>query len=447
MFSFINRKPFQSNSKQVEAEGFYLGSQGADPKPTQQQIVAESIIEKQTVLQQHIKRIKPLEAMLASIQIILAKAHQEFCAFLAMNAIAPNMMKPFLLLLLASLCIVAEPIFIAPALDSWGVRSPVEQIFLAIILSVCASGLLETLAVLCRQFAKQHPPAENDTRQQPSGIGLLKKSCLLILTALHTAFCFLYLAWLGYWRAQSLIFAGSINTNVPSFAKQHPDIITITIMLAAIGLPIVATVAIYFGFEKFLLVIQWRMARRRCFCAEAKFHQTAKKIEALTEINDSKLKAVEAHNEAKLQAFAQQYQLGANIGAIRPSRAKQIGQVVTTIVAAGMMGLIIDEIIGVRFSLYSFHWGVIGLIALAVYLRLPRLWSQYTAPSAQQLFKNRGIFMRQQPDTLPALRPPTREERDFLPPLRNASDAALTRNGKASRKSSQVSTSTPTRLE
>ena len=368
-----------TNPKQIEAEGFWLGTQRAAVDAALRKFTA--------VFAQHVAkttarfepRIKKLEAKANILNELRQNAAALWTKFdSATNGQEPQMLLPLMAFVVSFLLWLGETYLIAPVLDGMGISEPIEQKLVAGVVVLAAATLLEVATHLYR--------TENSSF-------ILRVICFLLSGAT--------LIFLGWWRGAELIYSAALGSGaLKSFLSQTEGLTTIVVTLLTIILPVGATLALDWGLTQARFGWSWRKARKANKRFSASHEHVARKLEAIRIERDQECSIWEQRREECANAFLQAYELGRTIGARRlPFRL-----VLQKILAVGV--LLVACVLLAAYSLIDAGLAqpiTSDLARLAIYLlfgagatgiysaHVIKAWHR---PSALQLYEERGPIWR-----------------------------------------------------
>lgn len=387
MIGIMNgRKP-----RDIEAEGFYHGSQGISDKSSLGEIGSRFAKQQEAVRLESVEVVRRIEA---EVEILSqrnrdAESHWRKLEALA-NGMPPQIAKPLLAVISAALAVGGEMVLLAPVMDGFGIGNPDWQLFAAAVIVLSASGLCEMALHQIRPRAGIGVEQDTDNHTQGRAGRLIKVAMASVLSV----FALSLITVLGWWRAAEMIFAASLDqSELGSFLGQHPTLTQICVTLLTIALPVFAAVAFDFGFARLRFAREWRRGRRRFLRFSERLNVTRKRLEAEIEKRESFINIL-GHQRDQ---WASDYLLNHEIGIRTGARQQPLWQVtlkiaaVTTLILAGW--LVFDPSLGIesmeaRALLCSL--ATISLSGLYAYYAI-RSWDR---PSPRQLLRHRAVTWR-----------------------------------------------------
>jgi hypothetical protein len=330
------------------------------------------------------------------------------------------MALPLLAVLSAAVVVAGEGIFLAPVMDGLGIAEPLQQYLLAIVLVLVSSGLLKiafhqlrsaqvedddrAATGLNQSEATDHhadgdaDPVTADPVSAPSAPpkqrSRYSRSFKLAGAGLLSLFAVALVFVLGWWRAEELIYAGSIDQDqLGNFLAENPTLTRAVITLLTVGLPIFAAVAFEWGFDSLHHAWQWRKARRANLRYSRQLNAAQKELEAKNQQLEHHNAALEEQRKEWEGAYYQEHELGTIVGAHK----QPLWQVVLKIIAVLFIILLICYLvldqwlaIVVPSALLRLLMYVIGFGGLYAYFAL-KSWDR---PNPEQLHKQRRTIWR-----------------------------------------------------
>jgi hypothetical protein len=307
-----------NNRRAVEAEGFWLGTQGVSVAASLGKFTAVFAQQCEKATARFASRVKKLEAKANVLYERRQKAAARWAQFeAATGGQESQMVLPLLAVVVAFLLWLGETYLLAPVLDGMGVTDPLEQKFVASVVVLAAATLLEVAAQLYRT---------------PDSSFVLRVICFLLSGAT--------LLFLGWWRGAELIYAAAQGSGaLQDFLSQTEGLTTIVITLLTIILPVGATLALDWGLSQARFGWGWRKARRANRHFSAKHERVARALETVR-IECEQERAVWAQRrEECASTFLQAYELGRATGA-RQLPFRQFAQKIFAVGALVMAGVL-----------------------------------------------------------------------------------------------------------
>lgn len=215
---------------------------------------------------------------------------------------------------------------------------------------------------------------------------------------------------LGWWRAEELIFAGSIGGDeLGKFLSENPNLSRVVITLLTVGLPLFAAIGFEYGFDSLHAAWQWRKARRAYHRYSRRLNVAQKELEARNAEVEHQVDAIDEQRKQWSGSYLHYRELGKIVGANR----RPLWQVALKIAAVAVLifavWLLFDPFVSAYIEspvnrtmlavLLTFSLG--GLYAACAI----RLWDR---PTPEELFKHKRVIWRdvhheQAPPTPPAV--------------------------------------------
>lgn len=380
----VLRKLF-TRVRHIEAEGFYHGTQGNSPEPMVVQIEAKFEAKKAKLREKFARVLKRLDELTAvhterkrGAETRLAEVRAET------SDRRPEILAPLFWLLLGLCAVVGEVVLIAPVLDGWGIPNPNWQLFAASVIVLTASGLFDRVL---RRI--------NESRSEPVRVGKSPYGRYVPTVAL-AAFAVGLLVYFGFWRANEMTFAASIEGGAwGAFLAHNPTSTRVSVVLLTLELPLFAALTVDWGFRELRLGFACRRAERTIARCAEKVKRLENRREAKALVRYERLEALEDEKRETIHAYVEHHELGAILGAVK----ENLGWIV--IRAAGLTLLLaatcflLDPLLArhipsakARMILYIF--AAAGVIALYLADALRRR----ERPTPRDLHRNRAVHWR-----------------------------------------------------
>jgi len=386
----LNRK---KGIRSVEAEGFYHGTQGTAPGAMQAELEAHFKGSQEKIQEDTISPLKHLEATVEVLKRRSSSAGNHWQTLeTETKGMPPEIIMPFLAIILASLAIGGEAVLLAPVMDGFGIGERLWQFFTACVLVLVSSGLLE-LSI------RQMRPTEEDNHENKTVKSQEKREAYnkaaLVTTILLTTFAFTFVFVLGWWRAEEMIYAsGLVQGAWASFLSQNQMLTRVCVILLTLGLPTFAAIAFDWGFAKLRYAWEWRKAKRAFWRLSTNLDVTEKKLEGDIEKRDRQIAALDEQKKEWISAYLENHEVGRIVGAQR----QPLWQIWLKIAAVTLL------VLASCFVLDPLVAGFINsgrlLIYLLITLALSGIYAYYALsawdrPKPLQLYKQRAIKWRE----------------------------------------------------
>ena len=384
-------------ARSVEAEGFYHGTQGVNPDAAQAELQAQFNQHQEKVRNDATPLIKQQQAKLTTLTRHQADAEKHWRKLEShTGGMPPQMALPLLASISALLVVIGEGIFLAPVMDGFGIADPLQQSILAIVLVLTSSGLLK-LAIHQLQPPLTLKIGGQDTGADEKERSLRQKTGFkVVLAALLSVFALSLVFVLGWWRAEEMIFAASLQPGeAAGFLGHNRTLTTVCVVLLTVGLPVFAAIAFEYAFNHLYLAWEWRKARHAFLSSSRHLDQTSKRIEAMNERMNHQINSLDEQRKEWTNAYLQSYELGRKVGANR----EPLWPVVVKILAVTMCALLICLLFDPVLASYITSAVTRGLIYSCATLGLTGLYASralkaWRRPSPLQLYKQRATIWR-----------------------------------------------------
>lgn len=386
------------NTRHIDAEGFQAGTQGVPPAAQLSEIAAFFAQLKERVVQEAADRIRRLEARIDTLARRLNDAEGRWSDLqMITDGMAPAAVLPICAVSVAMLVVLGEATFLAPVMDAFGIADPMAQILLAGVIVVVTSGLVE---IAKRQLVSHTRQVKHDDAADkelaPGRIGFagyLKAALLCFLTLVSLTLVF----FLGWWRAEQMIFAASLQHAGAwkQFMASNPGLTRAVVVLLTTGLPVFVALVFEWGLDGVRLAWEWRKARYQCHRFSKLLNAAKKKLEARREKHESRLTELDNMREEWNSSYEHHHAMGQQIGARKTQLWRVILKIGAVILVIAACCLFLDPYVS---SYIGSPSGRLLIYALAT-LGLGGLYAAYALrawdrPSARQLFKQRATIWR-----------------------------------------------------
>lgn len=380
-----------SDVKFVEAEGFRDGTQGVSPAAALEEINAQFKQRQEQENYNCTEFIKTLEARVSHLGQSKADAERHWSDLeYATGGMPPRITLPLCAVVCSALAVVGEAGLLAPVMDGLGIAERSLQYLMAAVLVITCSGLVE---ITKRQF--RHPDTaaggQREERRNDAG-GAAMKCFFIALTLLTLAF----VSFLGWWRAEEMIFAASEQGGAwREFLSQNPTLTRVLVTLLTTGLPVFVALAFEWGLEGLRLSWEWRKTRHAFRRYSKRLDKIRKALEAETEKKESRLRLLGEMREEWRQVYVQNHELGQKVGARRLPLWRAVLKIVTVALLLLTACLLLDPWLeGYIASVISrgviYACAVLGLGGVYAASAI-KAWDR---PTPRQLYENRATLWR-----------------------------------------------------
>ncbi|MEK6320465.1 MAG: hypothetical protein AABN33_02155 [Acidobacteriota bacterium] len=397
----------------IEAEGFCDGTQGVSSDNRLVEIDGHFAKERQTVRHSAARPQKRLEALIDTLKARVADAEKLWRKLEALtDGVPPQIALPLLAVLSAAAVVPAEAVFVAPVLDGLGVSDPVEQLVFAGVLVLASSGLLK-IAIHQLRNLQHHsvgrPTVREETTQRDAetnataarplsepGASSFARGFKIATSTLMILFAVSLVSFLGWWRAEELIFAGSVGGDeLGEFLGENPTLTRVVITLLTIGLPVFAAIAFEHGFDSLHAAWQWRKARRAHRRHAKALNDAQKQLEARDAEVEHQVAALDEQRKEWRGSYLHNHELGTIVGAHR----RPLRQVVLKIAAVAVLIFAIWLLLDPLVSAYIESPVNRAMLAVLLTFSLGGLYAaraikSWDRPSPEELYKHRRVIWR-----------------------------------------------------
>lgn len=379
----------------VEAEGFRDGTQDVDPAMSVKEIEAQFARRQEQEDEASSHRIKSLEAQVATLDRRKGDAQRHWGDLeFRTEGMPPQFMLPFCAVLFAIAAVIGEAVFLAPVMDGFGIADFTLQMIFAGVIVITTSGLFE---ISKKVYGKQVPEVEarddhdeHDSKPKSRHIGSL------ILFGLLTTLAFALVFILGWWRAEEMIYAASVQTGAwKDFLTNNPTLTRLVVVLLTTALPVFVAMSFEWGLNGLHLAREWRKSRALYTRVAKRLDHTQKALEKENETKDARKRALAQLSEEWKQAYLQNHELGQKTGAWK----LPLWWVVLKISAVPLLVLVLCLLIGPIVAGYVISEGMRWLLYGCLTLGLTVLYAAHAIrslerPTPGQLFKHKATIFR-----------------------------------------------------
>lgn len=386
------------NTRHIDAEGFQAGTQGVAPDAQLSEIAAFFAQLKERVIQEATDRIRRLEAKIETLKRRLYDAEGRWSDLqIITDGMPPAAVLPLCAVAVALLVVLGEATFLAPVMDAFGIADPMAQILLAGVIVVVTSGLVEITKRQLVSHTEQGKPdyaAEQELAPRRIGFGIYLKAALLcFLTFVSLTLVF----FLGWWRAEQMIFAASLQHAGAwkQFMASNPGLTRAVVVLLTTGLPVFVALVFEWGLDGVRLAWEWRKARFQCHRFSKLLNAAQKKLEAESEKRESRLTELDNTREEWNSSYEHHHALGQQIGARKTQLWRVILKIAAVVLVIAACCFLLDPYLSSYINSSSDRLLIYALAPLG----LGGLYAAYAVrawdrPSARQLFKQRATIWR-----------------------------------------------------
>ncbi len=408
-------------TRNIEAEGFQAGTQGVEPEAQLKEIESGFARLKERVKQEATDRIKQLEAAIQTLKGRLQDAEERWSDFqIQTDGMPPAIVLPLCAVSVALLVVTGEGFFLAPVMDALGIADRTAQMLFASVIVMVTSGLVKITKRQLLSHTTEYPEHEapRDTTPRRGGFGRYLKAALLIfLTLISLTFVF----FLGWWRAEQMIFAASLQHTGAwkQFMADNPGLTRAVVVLLTTGLPIFVAIVFDWGLDGLRLAWEWRKARHQVRRFGKLLNSTEKKLESENEARDSKLAELDKTCDEWKSGYEHHHAMGKQIGAWKAPLWRVILKIAAVVFILAALCFLLDPLISAYivseaarlfiYALVTFGFG--GLYAAHAI----KAWDR---PNAKQLLKQRATIWREAPSLIqPALPESANGKKATAPPI------------------------------
>lgn len=407
------------DTRTIEAEGFRDGTQDVNPERTVKQIEARFARRQEQEDEVSTKRIKTLEAQFETLQRRKDDAERHWGDLeFRTEGMPPQLVLPLCGVLFACAGISGEAIFLAPVMDGFGIADPTFQLIFAAVIVIATSGLFEiTKKLYARRIAKIET-VENErstTSESKSHHGRQLGS--VIFSGVMTTFAIALVFILGWWRAEEMIYAASVQTGAwKGFLSNSPTLTRAVVVLLTAALPVFVALAFGWGLNGLYIAWEWRKSQVTYKRVGRQLNYIQKSLEKEIETKAARKRVLAQMREEWRQAYLQNYELGQKTGAWKLPLWWVILKIVALVLFLVVLCVLIDPFLTPYLS-HGMHWLLYGCVTLGFGV----FYAAYAVkarerPTPQQLYRHKATLFRDgtavhRTNVMPAL-PPTSAERN-----------------------------------
>jgi ABC-type multidrug transport system fused ATPase/permease subunit len=410
------------NTRDIQAEGFQAGTQGVEPEAQLKEIDSGFGRLKERVKQEATDRIKQLEAAIETLKARLKDAEERWGDFqIQTDGMPPAIVLPLCAVAVALLVVTGEGFFLAPVMDALGIADRTAQMVFASVIVMVTSGLVKITKRQLLSHAEEDPDhqyAETETPRRGRFARYLKASLVIFLTVVSLTFVF----FLGWWRAEQMIFAASLQHTGAwkQFMADNPGLTRAVVVLLTTGLPIFVAIVFEWGLDGLRLAWEWRKARYEVRRFGKLLNRTEKKLESENETRDSKLAELNETCEEWKNGYAHHHAMGKQIGAWKTPLWRVILKIAAVVFILAAACFLLDPLISAYVVSEAARLFIYALVTLGFGgLYAAHAIKAWDRPNAKQLFKQRATIWRDAPTLLqPTLPENNNGKKSILPPMR-----------------------------
>jgi cell division protein FtsB len=306
----------------------------------------------------------------------------------------PQFILPFCAVVFAIAAVIGEGIFLAPVMDGFGIAELSFQLIFAAVIVITTSGLFEITKKIYAGRTHEAAIAEDSSEQKEQQKSRRVGSLILIglLTTLSLALVFI----LGWWRAEEMIYAASVQTGAwKDFLTNNPVLTRAVVVLLTTALPVFVALTFEWGLNGVHLAWEWRKSRAIHKRVAKQLDQTQKRLEQEIEAKDSRKRALEQMGEEWKQAYLQNHDLGQKTGAWK----LPLWRVVLKIGAVALLVLTLCLALEPLIAQYILSDAMRWLLYTCLTLGTGVLFAAYAIkawdrPTAQQLYDQKATMFR-----------------------------------------------------
>jgi hypothetical protein len=305
----------RKDARLIEAEGFRDGTQKVDAAITVKEIEAQFGRRQEQEDEAATDRIKSLEAQVETLQRRKEDAERHWADMeFRTEAMPPQFVLPACAVAFAGAAVVGEAVFLAPVMDGFGIADLTLQMIFAGVIVITTSGLFE---ITKKIYGKNATEAENsDDRDEHESKSKSRPLGGVIFFALLTTLAFALVFILGWWRAEEMIYAASVQTGAwKDFLTNNPTLTRVVVVLLTTALPVFVALAFEWGLNGLHLAWEWRKSRAVYKRVGKNLDHTQKRLEKEIETKDARKRALGQMREEWKQAYLQNHELGQKTGA------------------------------------------------------------------------------------------------------------------------------------
>lgn len=333
----------RNDARTVEAEGFRDGTQGVDPSITVKEIEAQFGQRQEQENQAAAERIKSLEAQAETLECRKDDSERHWADLeFRTEGMPPQIILPLIAVICAIAAVIGEAVFLAPVMDGFGIADATLQLIFAGVIVITTSGLFEITKSVYTGRTRDSLATEelttNGARKESRLAGLM---FLSLLTTLALVLVFI----LGWWRAEEMIYAASVQTGSwKEFLTNSPVLTRLVVVLLTTALPIFVAIAFEWGLNGLHLAWEWRKSREAYKRTTKQLNSTQKALEKETEAKDSRIRELEQMREEWKQAYLQNHELGQKTGAWKLPLWRIVLKIAAVVLLVLTLCLLLDPI-------------------------------------------------------------------------------------------------------
>lgn len=410
-------------TRDIQAEGFQAGTQGVEPEAQLKEIDSGFGRLKERAKQEATDRIKQLEALIETLKARLKDAEERWADFqIQTDGMPPAIVLPLCAVCVALVVIVGEGYFLAPVMDAFGIADRTAQLVFASVIVMVTSGLVKITKRQLLSHAEKASEAQNEEpepRQRNGFTRYLKATLVVFLTLLSLTFVFS----LGWWRAEQMIFASSLQHNGAwkQFMVNNPGLTRAVVVLLTTGLPIFVAIAFDWGLDGLRLAWEWRKARYHVRKFGRLLNRAEKKLESENEALNSKLAELDQTCDEWKSGYEHHHAMGRQIGAWKTPLWRVVLKIAAVVFILAAVCFLLDPIVSsyivseaARLFIYALITSALGGFYAAHAIKA---WDR---PSAPQLFKQRATIWREAPKTVVPTMPEASNGKKQVRPIAHA---------------------------
>ena len=402
----IDRK----DARLIEAEGFRDGTQGVNPTITVKEIEAQFARRQEQENLGAAERIKSLEGHVNNLQRRKEDSERHWADLeFRTEGMPPQFILPLCAVVFAITVVIGEAVFLAPVMDGFGIADPAFQIIFAAVIVITTSGLFEITKKLYAGHAVENEAVEEVDHEAKSKSRHLGG---LIFFGVLTTLAFALVFILGWWRAEEMIYAASVQTGAwKEFLTNNPTLTRLVVVLLTTALPVFVAIAFEWGLNGLHLAWEWRKSRAVYKRVTKRLDHSEKALEKEIESKEARKRALEQMGEEWKQAYLQNHDLGQKTGAWKLPLWRVVLKICAVVLLVLTLCLLLDPIVvqyvwsgGMRVLLYSCFTLGVGVLYAAHAIRA---WDR---PTTKQLYDQKATLFRSE------LTPPEPKKVVAIPP-------------------------------
>lgn len=389
----------RNDARTVEAEGFRDGTQGVNPGTTVKEIEAQFGQREEQENQAAAERIKSLEAQAETLERRKDDSERHWAELeFRTEGMPPQIILPFVAVICAIAAVIGEAVFLAPVMDGFGIADATLQLIFAGVIVITTSGLFE----ITKRVYSGRTHDSLATEETTSGASNASRLGGLVFLGLLTTLALVLVFILGWWRAEEMIYAASVQTGSwKEFLTNSPVLTRLVVVLLTTALPIFVAIAFEWGLNGLHLAWEWRKSREAYKRIAKQLNSTQKALEKETEAKDSRIRELEQVREEWKQAYLQNHELGQKTGAWKLPLWRIVLKIAAVVLLVLTICLLLDPITAQYIEsgwMRSLLYGCLTLDLGVLYAsREIKAWDR---PTAGQLYDQKAtIFTSQIPQS------------------------------------------------